>query len=207
MVRLIKYLDRLFTSNSQLEVKSVCLNGNQDHLEIDCKLEMNDINIDVKVELKIENVTRIVPLYNPPESSSFEKGGITEIENAVAHFLESRIEIRGFDHLENVFLKDCIFVRSNGFLIKLNLEDIIFFEADANYSQLNTKVNKFLIRSSLRELERKLKKNTFVRIHKSFIINLEAIESIHPDFVIIQGKDIPISRNQYSKLIRQIQIV
>lgn len=64
-----------------------------------------------------------------------------------------------------------------------------------------------MVRSTLKDLEGKLDPNRFVRIHKSFLINLGEIDSIQAESVYISGKEIPISRNQYSWLLQQIKML
>lgn len=103
--------------------------------------------------------------------------------------------------------KENLFIRSNNQLIKLKYEDIIYVEADANYTQVFTTEKKYIIRSSMKDLQEKLDDKRFARVHKSFLINLEKIESIQAEYIQIIGKEIPIGRQQYSWLIRQITIL
>lgn len=103
--------------------------------------------------------------------------------------------------------EDSFFIRSNSALVKLRLEDIVYFEADANYTQIFTEEKKFIIRASLKELEEKLNDKRFARVHKSFMINLEKIENIQADFIQIADKEIPIGRQQYRWLTGKIKIL
>ncbi|MCU0402098.1 MAG: LytTR family transcriptional regulator [Algoriphagus sp.] len=96
---------------------------------------------------------------------------------------------------------------SNSALVKIRLEEIIYLEADANYTQIFTEEKKFIIRTSLKDLEEKLNDKRFARVHKSFIINLEKIENIQADFIQIADKEIPIGRQQYRWLTGKIKIL
>jgi DNA-binding LytR/AlgR family response regulator len=129
------------------------------------------------------------------------------IEMALANYAKEQERKEQSDKSEDFVLKDSLFIRTNGMLVKLKLRDIIYFEADANYTQVYTRDKKYVIRSILKELEGKLDPNRFARVHKSFLINLEEIESIQADAVQIAGKEIPISRNQYSWLLHQIKML
>lgn len=106
-----------------------------------------------------------------------------------------------------LIFKENLFIRSNSLLVKLRFEDIIYLEADANYTQVFTTDKKYIIRSSMKELQEKLDDKRFARVHKSFLINLEKIESIQADSIQIDGKEIPIGRPQYSWFLRQITIL
>lgn len=135
-----------------------------------------------------------------------EKDILAAIEMAMANFAKQQAK-KTEDKSEEFVLKDSLFIRTNGMLVKLKLADIIYFEADANYTHVFTKDKKFVIRSILKELEGKLDANRFVRVHKSYLINLEEIEGIQAEAVHIAGKEIPISRNQYSWLLHQINLL
>lgn len=126
------------------------------------------------------------------------------IEIALANFRkENNIKSKQVD-LDEFVLNDSLFVRTNGMLVKLKLSDITYLEADANYTNVYTGDKKFVVRAILKELEQKLDDRLFVRVHKSYMINLAAIEAVEPHAVHISGKEIPISRNQYSWLINKV---
>jgi hypothetical protein len=105
------------------------------------------------------------------------------------------------------FFEDSLFIRSNSALVKLKFEDIIYLEADANYTQIFTEGKKYIIRASLKDLEEKLNDRRFARVHKSFLINLEKIESVQADFIQIADREIPIARQQHRWLLGQIKIL
>ena len=136
-----------------------------------------------------------------------EKEILAGIEMAMANFAKEQVKKDNQDGGEDFVLKDSLFVRANGMLVKIKLVDIIYLEADANYTQVHTRDKKFVIRATLKELEGKLDPNRFARIHKSFLINLEEIDGIQAESVHIAGKEIPISRNQYSWLLHQIKLL
>lgn len=102
-------------------------------------------------------------------------------------------------------LNDSLFVRAGGMLVKLKFKDITYLEADANYTNIYTREKRFALRSILKELEQKLADYNFVRIHKSYLINLEAIDAIDSQAVHIGNKEIPISRSQHSWLVKHVK--
>jgi DNA-binding LytR/AlgR family response regulator len=134
-----------------------------------------------------------------------EKDIHATIEVALSNFASENTKKESQQEQDELVLKDSLFVRSNGILVKLKFSDITYFEADANYTQVYTKDKKFVIRAILKDLEGKLNPIFFVRIHKSFLINLEAIDAIDTQSVHIGGKEIPISRSQHSWLLNQIK--
>jgi DNA-binding LytR/AlgR family response regulator len=90
-------------------------------------------------------------------------------------------------------VQNFIFVRTEYRLEKILLEQILFIEGMQDYRQINTVGKKILTSESFRELELKLSGRLFVRVHKSYLVALDKIESIERDRIRIQKSLIPIS--------------
>jgi len=87
-----------------------------------------------------------------------------------------------------------IFVRSGYQHIKIFLEDILFIEGVRDYRKINCKNDKKTMTSeTFSTLESKLPGNQFCRVHRSFLISLNKIESVEKDRIKIQNKIIPVS--------------
>jgi DNA-binding LytR/AlgR family response regulator len=87
-----------------------------------------------------------------------------------------------------------IFVKSGYQHIKIFLEDILFIEGVRDYRKINCKNDKKTMTSeTFTVLESKLPGNQFCRVHKSFLISLNKIESVEKDRIKIQNNIIPIS--------------
>jgi len=87
-----------------------------------------------------------------------------------------------------------IFVRSGYQHIKISLEDILFIEGIRDYRKINCRDDKkIIISETFTTLESKLPGNQFCRVHKSFLISLNKIESVEKDRIKIQNNFIPIS--------------
>lgn len=102
-------------------------------------------------------------------------------------------------------LNESIFVRSHDKMIKVVIADIFYIEAERNYCKIHCKEKKHLIVSTLKDLEEKLTINTLMRIHRSFIVNLNHIEEIATSHVVIAKKAIPISSEMKKELFLHIQ--
>lgn len=134
----------------------------------------------------------------------FEEPAIhASIEMALANFEKENITSE--DSGQEMILQDSLFVRSNGMLIKILFSDILYLEADGNYTQVHTMNKRFALRGVLKALESKLTTRQFARIHKSYLVNLARIEAIDSQSVHIGGKEIPISRSQHTWLLNQIR--
>ncbi|TVR40032.1 MAG: DNA-binding response regulator [Bacteroidia bacterium] len=90
--------------------------------------------------------------------------------------------------IENKESKDSIFVRADYRLNKINFEDIYYVEALKDYVVINTADNSYTTHTTMKEMVRILPSKDFVRIHRSFIVNLDKIFSIKYPDLVIEGK-------------------
>jgi DNA-binding LytR/AlgR family response regulator len=86
-----------------------------------------------------------------------------------------------------------VFIRDNGILKRIRTEDILFLEAMGDYVKLNTPQKFHAIHTTLKALEEKLPPGKFMRVHRSYIVALDKIESIEDGTILIQKNTIPIA--------------
>ncbi|WP_321538295.1 LytR/AlgR family response regulator transcription factor [Flavobacterium piscinae] len=85
-------------------------------------------------------------------------------------------------------MSDSIFIRSHDKMIKVNINDILYIEAERNYCKIHCKDKEHLIVSTLKDLEEKLNVKNLMRIHRSFIINMHHIDEIATSHLVIAKK-------------------
>lgn len=101
-----------------------------------------------------------------------------------------------------------IFVQKSEKLLNLPVEEIMFLEASGDYTILTTKNDQFVSSSGIGKLEEILNPDTFIRVHRSTIININYLKEIEKHFnggMIVKmqtGKSFPVSRT-YAKVIRK----
>jgi DNA-binding LytR/AlgR family response regulator len=70
--------------------------------------------------------------------------------------------------------------KAKGSILLLDLVDILVVEAEGNYVSLRRRTNSYLVHESLSSLAEKLKPYGFIRIHRSVVVNISAVEEIQP---------------------------
>lgn len=85
------------------------------------------------------------------------------------------------------------FIRDSNTTRKIKVNDILFLEATRDYVSIFFTDNTYSIHSSLKEIEQKLPKSIFCRIHRSFIVNLNKIDTIEGKTLVINGHFVPVS--------------
>ena len=92
--------------------------------------------------------------------------------------------------------QDHLYVKSNLKKKKVYIKDIKWVEALGDYVKVVTPKSNIVVLSSLTSFEKRLPANKFLRIHKSYIINLDKIDNISTTSVEIESEFIPVSRNK-----------
>ncbi len=100
-----------------------------------------------------------------------------------------------------------IFIKSDGKLIRLNNEDILFIESMGDYVKFVTREKKYVTYNSIKNLEEKVNKDYFMKVHRSYIINLLKIDDIRENDLFINGIEIPISKNLRADVLKRLTIL
>ncbi|HWR94029.1 MAG TPA: response regulator [Flavobacterium sp.] len=129
------------------------------------------------------------------------------IELTLIRFQEEKLKEKnlGFTIEEPYILSDCIFVRSHDKMVKVCINNILYIEAERNYCKIHCKDKEHLLVTTLKYLEEKLTSNVLMRIHRSFIVNLQHIDEIATNHVVIGKKAIPLSVELKKELLLHIQ--
>ena len=102
---------------------------------------------------------------------------------------------------------DHFFVKSDGKLVKVRFEDILYIEGLKEYVSIYTTDNQRIITlQSIKNLEILLPEGTFLRIHKSYIISLARIEAIVGNRVEIHKKLLPVGATYKEELMKKLKL-
>ena len=104
------------------------------------------------------------------------------------------------------FIDQHIFVKDEYKYIKLGFKEIRYIKAEGNYIRIQTTGKNLMIRSSLGSFKETLPPGKFFQTQKSYIINLDHLDSITGNEVILGEESIPLSRNFKEQLIKAINI-
>lgn len=125
--------------------------------------------------------------------------------------LKSNIEIALFKHQQTNFETPVdnasVFIKSQGELIKIEKKDILYIEAFDNYSKIFTHDKDFLLSFTLKDVLIKLNHPSFIRIHRSYTINMNKITSLCEGYALIETKQIPIGRKYKDDLMKYISLL
>ena len=107
---------------------------------------------------------------------------------------------------EEIFIKDALFIKDGYYFHKAFFKDILYLESDNNYVIVHTADKQYLVRTSLQQYLVHFDGHKFFRIHRSYVINLDHIQTINSEFVIINRKEIPLSKSYREDLLGKLKI-
>lgn len=97
-----------------------------------------------------------------------------------------------------VYRRDYFFVKTEFRMQRIDFKDILFIEGMNEYLGINTSKERIMTLQNFKTLEENLPDNNFVRVHKSFLVAIDKIESVEKNRIKIGDKLIPIS-NTYKE--------
>lgn len=101
-----------------------------------------------------------------------------------------------------------LFLKENGVLTKAKFSDIKYCEALGDYIKIYINDKTIVINATMKKLEEKLKNfNQFIRIHRSFIVNLDYLENFDTETAIVANKILPIGNKYKSQLMSRLNII
>jgi len=99
-----------------------------------------------------------------------------------------------------------IFIKSNLKKLKVYTNRIKWIEAYGDYVKVVTEQETNLVLSTMKSFEKDLSNDKFIRVHKSYIINIDKVERFNSKFAEIGVTKIPLSRNKKEDLIKALSI-
>lgn len=140
------------------------------------------------------NLNVVDYLLKPIEFSRFLQAIQKLRKNEPVVQLESSIQKDSF-HYFNVDKKQ----------VKVFIKDILYVESLKDYVKIHTEKNYLVTKLQIGELESLLASTNFLRIHKSFVINLDKVSAYSATHVEIDGHEIPVGRSYKELVMKQLK--
>jgi DNA-binding LytR/AlgR family response regulator len=100
-----------------------------------------------------------------------------------------------------------IFIKIDSLLLNLEVESILLIEAFGDYIKIQTAGKVYVVYSSIKKVEEKLDSEKFVRIHRSFIVNISKITNVASSNLEINKRIIPISETYKEILLQRLSVL
>jgi len=213
-----------------LELAGTCINA----VEALAMLRQNQIDLlflDIQMP-QILGTDFVRTLKNPPKvifTTAFRKFAVEGFELDAVDYLLKPISFERFlkainkvtenlsqksetDSIDTVLEKKkevndpFIYFRADRKVLKITLDDILYIESLKDYIKVVTKTRTIITKQSISSLEEMLPKDSFTRIHRSYIVSISKIESYTSELIEIAELQLPISRMYRHELAKILKI-
>lgn len=102
---------------------------------------------------------------------------------------------------------DILYVNIDRRLIKIDMPSIYLVEAKGDYIMIKTESKNYIVHSTLKKIVDKLPEHTFLKVHRSYVININKIVDIEDNCVLIKKDIIPVSRSNRPILMKRLNLL
>lgn len=100
-----------------------------------------------------------------------------------------------------------LYVNIDRRLIKIAIPSIYLVEAKGDYIHIKTETKNYVVHSTLKKIEEKLPDDLFLKVHRSYVINVSLIVDIEDNSVLIKKDVIPVSRSKRPELMKRLNLL
>ena len=122
--------------------------------------------------------------------------------NAVSK-AQALFEKHNIDKIEN----NIIFIKKGNVIVKVNKSDVLWIEGLGDYVTLNTEKEKYVVHSTMHNIEQKFASGEFMRVHRSFIIRIDKINNIEDNCISYFDKFIPIGKTYKDSVYKRLNLI
>ena len=140
-------------------------------------------------------------LLKPIELPRFKKAIEKAKRKEVSLNLESKKNAKTIE-VENDF-----YVNIDRRLIKIDLTSVYVIEAKGDYIKIKTEDKDYKVHSTLKKIEEKLPDSLFLKVHRSYIINIKKIVDIEDNTVLIKKDVLPVSRSKRPEFMKRLDLL
>ena len=101
--------------------------------------------------------------------------------------------------------EEFLFVKSDGKMVKVRYDDVLFVEGMKDYVQIQMSDQRLIVHQTMKKMERALPPDRFLRIHKSFLVAIEKIESLDGNLLEVGKHQLSVGANYRDDLLAHIQ--
>lgn len=205
------------TAKNKQEARDAIEHSQPDILLVDINLKDGDDGVDFVEEIAPKVKAPVVYLTANSDKATVDRAFRTKPSSFLTKPYDDKdvliaIEL-AFNNHSNDFLANeipttpFIFLKNGTKFEKVSIETINYLKAEGSYSKFVTCEKEYFLSGNLNNISGKLRNPSFLRIHRSYVVNIDNITGIDSDYVFIGAESIPISRSykeEVNRVLRKI---
>ncbi|AYN01064.1 LytR/AlgR family response regulator transcription factor [Chryseobacterium sp. 3008163] len=205
-VEKIPFLELVFSSENPIEALEFIQKNEADLVFLDIQMpELTGINFMKIVGDKMKYI--LTTAYSEYALEGYEHNVVDYLLKPISfdRFNKSVLKAQERFPLEETKEVNHFFVKSSGQQHRINFNEILYVESIKDYVNIKTEAQEYIVLETLKSLENQLPEN-FIRVHKSFILNLNEIKSLGSKKIILNsGHEVPIGDMYKSNLLEKLK--
>jgi DNA-binding LytR/AlgR family response regulator len=107
----------------------------------------------------------------------------------------------------NLFNRNRLYLKENNVYHNVHADDVLFVEALGDYVTVNTKNRKYTLLTTMKQIEQKLPEQKFARVHRSFIVNIDRVDTFDGGMMVIDKKLISIGKSYRQAVTSRLNLI
>lgn len=204
-IREIPFLELVFSSENPIEALEYIQKNEADLVFLDIQMpELSGINFMKILSDKIKYV--LTTAYAEYALEGYEHHIVDYLLKPVSFERFCKSVVKAQERFSLGKEQDYFFVKSSGRQHRICFEDILYVESIRDYVNIKTSEEEFIVLDTLKSMEQQLPESFFMRIHKSFIVNLNHIKNTTTKKIIINPEyEIPIGERYKTDFFNRIK--
>jgi DNA-binding LytR/AlgR family response regulator len=108
---------------------------------------------------------------------------------------------------DHVVLPGRVFIKTQSRFERIDLKDILWLEAESNCTTVVTQAKNYLLTVTLSTLHERLNNPLFIRVHRSYVVNADLVDSFDGGRVFINKHEIPVSKQHRDEILRYFKVM
>jgi len=121
--------------------------------------------------------------------------------NKVVEMMEIKVE----DDDEKTEHSETLFIKEDQVSYNLELDQIHYIEAYGNYLKIHTAEKTYVTRDTMQNMHNTLPESMFIRVHKSYIVNLRKIKKLTGNMLLVNDAEIPVGSTYKNELLKSLK--
>jgi DNA-binding LytR/AlgR family response regulator len=97
-----------------------------------------------------------------------------------------------------------LFIRVDEGLKKLDQDEIRWVEAYGDFVKIFTTERRFTVYATMKDIEAKLSPKQFMRVHRSYLVNITHVNGMEDNLLVLEDKLIPVSKRRHAEVLRRL---
>ncbi|MFA9390908.1 MAG: LytR/AlgR family response regulator transcription factor [Prolixibacteraceae bacterium] len=129
------------------------------------------------------------------------------LTNFAEHSTHQHVEQKELIASPVIQIRDSLFLKKDSHFVRVLFSDIIYLTSESNYTTIVTKSGKYVYATVLKRFEEKLPGDIFIRVHRSYVVNINCITGFEGNNLHLGSERVPVSKQNRDDFFKNFEIV